>query len=175
MDLISPDRLIFHRLFMAEVRRRLLDESIPRIWKCLEHLDEADIWYRPNAHSNSVGNLVLHTAGNARQWILHALMGQPDTRRRQAEFDEQGPIPRSELFVLLDQLALDLDKALHQVSPDMLSLEFPVQGFTETGMAILIHVVEHASYHTGQITYFTKTHKNIDTGYYAGEDLDATG
>ena len=49
-----------------------------------------------------------------------------------------------------------------------------VQGYTETGLAIVLHVVEHFSYHTGQITLHTKLLLDIDTGYYAGQDLNRT-
>ena len=49
-----------------------------------------------------------------------------------------------------------------------------VQGYRETGLAILLHVVEHFSYHTGQITLHTKLMLDIDTGYYAGQDLNIT-
>ncbi len=50
-----------------------------------------------------------------------------------------------------------------------------MQGFEETGTAILLHVVEHFSYHTGQITLHTKLMLDADTGYYAGADLNAKG
>ena len=39
-------------------------------------------------------------------------------------------------------------------------------------MAILIHVTEHFSYHTGQITYYVKASKNVDMNYYEGIDLN---
>lgn len=60
---------------LAETRRRLFGESFPRLKKCLEQLSEEEIWHRPNPHSNSVGNLVLHLCGNARQWIASGLGG----------------------------------------------------------------------------------------------------
>ena len=45
-----------------------------------------------------------------------------------------------------------------------------VQVYKENGLSILIHVIEHFSYHVGQITYATKSMKNLDTLYYP-EDL----
>ncbi len=50
-----------------------------------------------------------------------------------------------------------------------------VQGFVESGLSILVHVVEHFSYHTGQIAYIVKSKKNIDLGFYRGKNLDARG
>ena len=43
------------------------DEYFPKIEACLERLSAEEIWWRPNESSNSIGNLVLHLAGNVRQ------------------------------------------------------------------------------------------------------------
>lgn len=160
------------QLLIAEVRRRIFDESIPRIKKCLDELTEAETWYRPNEHSNSVGNLVLHLCGNARQWIVAGLTDLPDTRNRDYEFDERGPLPKGQLVQLLDQTQADVEAVLVGLDTKAIEASYSVQGFQETGLSILVHVVEHFSYHTGQITYFVKAHKDIDTGYYANLDLN---
>jgi uncharacterized damage-inducible protein DinB len=47
-----------------------------------------------------------------------------------------------------------------------------IQGFTVTGFSILIHVIEHFSYHTGQITTLTKWLTKQDTSFYGGIDLN---
>ena len=56
-----------------------------------------------------------------------------------------------------------------------LTRSWNVQGFQESGLAIVLHVVEHFSYHVGQITLHTKLLKDVDTGYYAGQDLQRKG
>jgi uncharacterized damage-inducible protein DinB len=50
-----------------------------------------------------------------------------------------------------------------------------VQGFVESGLSILVHVVEHFSYHTGQLAYIVKSRKNVDLGFYRGKNLNAKG
>src|SRR5919112_5003220 len=75
------------RAFIEEARRLLREDYLPKIERCLEQLDDAQIWWRPNAQSNSVGNLLLHLAGNARQWVVCGVGGGRDARERQAEFD----------------------------------------------------------------------------------------
>lgn len=157
-----------------EVCRRLFEESFPRLKQCLATLSEAEIWYRPNEHSNSVGNLVLHLCGNARQWIVSGLGGMPDLRKRQEEFDEQDPVATVELEAMLAMLEKDIRQVLSGLSPDDLLRERPVQIYQESGLSILIHVVEHFSYHVGQIVYFVKARKNKDMDFYAGQDLGGT-
>jgi uncharacterized damage-inducible protein DinB len=160
---------------IQEVRRRLFAECVPRLKTCLSLLADEEIWYRPNAETVSIGNLVLHLCGNVRQWVLSGLGGQPDTRRRQAEFDEPGPLPASELLQRLDAVMADVARLLDRLTAWQLLDRRRVQGFDETGVAILIHVTEHFSYHVGQITYAVKSRKAIDVGYYKGVDLGRTG
>lgn len=158
-----------------EVRRRLFTECVPRLKTCVSLLTDDELWYRPNAETVGVGNLVLHLCGNVRQWMLSGLGGQPDTRQRQAEFDEPGPIPASELLQRLDGVMAEVAILLDHLTPRQLLDVRRVQGFDETGIAILIHVTEHFSYHVGQITYAVKSRKGIDVGYYKGIDLGRTG
>jgi uncharacterized damage-inducible protein DinB len=161
------------RALIRETERRLFEESLPRIEKCLSLLGEEEIWRRPNVRSNSVGNLVLHLAGNVRQWIVHALGGAPDERERDAEFAERGPVPKDELMATLLRSLDDVRRTLDGLDPATLLETRRVQGFDENGVSILVHVVEHFSYHVGQITWVTKAWRDVDTGYYAGLDLNA--
>lgn len=164
----------FGRALIAEGKRRLFHDSMPRIRRCLGQLTEEEIWFRPNAETVSVGNLVLHLLGNVRQQILSGLCGAPDRRRRQTEFDETGPIPAEELLRRLDELMAEVDQALDRLDPLSLLTVRKVQGYDESGLSILVHVIEHFSYHVGQMTYFVKSRKAVDLGYYAGVDLNVT-
>ncbi|MEO0581182.1 MAG: DinB family protein [Bacteroidota bacterium] len=159
-------------LLIQETQRRLFEESIPRIKKCLSMVTEEEVWLSLNDATNSMGNLILHLNGNVRQWILSGLMGQPDTRQRQEEFDA---LPRSlektDLIHMLDQLEAEVREALEEVSPEDLIRKRSVQVFEESGLSILVHVVEHFSYHVGQITFFVKSIKNEETHYYGGQSL----
>ena len=170
------DRLsqTIHRALIDDVKRRIITESVPRIKKCLAQLSEEEIWYRPNENVVSVGNLILHLCGNLRQWVLSGLGGEPDHRQRDREFDQTDPIPTEELIRQLDTLMEEVERVLHQLTPEDLVASRPVQGFAETGISILVHVTEHFSYHTGQITYYVKTRKNVDLQYYGGQDLSQT-
>lgn len=165
----------FGRALVEECKRRLFEESYPRIQKCIGMLTEEEIWRRPNEELVSVGNLVLHLCGNVRQWICSGLGRQPDERHRAREFSETGPIPTDELLKRLADTVHDAKDVLDGVDTDLLLERRSVQAYEETGLSIIIHVVEHFSYHTGQITYYTKLVKHVDTGYYAGHDLSRRG
>lgn len=170
---MSLETEILHQI-IKETRRRLIEEGVSRVIKCLGMLSEEEIWYRPNEQSNSVGNLVLHLCGNVRQYVVSGIGATPDARQRQREFDEQGPLPTEDLISDLHKLTEEVEQVLSQIQPQQLVEARKVQGFDETVISILIHVTEHFSYHVGQISYFVKAKQNRDLGYYDGLDLDIT-
>jgi len=162
----------YKQAIISETHKRIIAESIPRIKQCLGELSDDQIWHKANANTNSVGNLVLHLCGNVRQWIMHGLNGQDDVRERDLEFSEKGPLSREVLLSQLDVLVKDLDAALERIVVlDLLEVRMVQKHFHESGVSILFHVTEHFSYHTGQITYYTKMVKDIDTAYYGKLDL----
>ena len=148
--------------------------NTPRIAKCLDELSEEEIWQRPNEASNSVGNLILHLCGNIRQYIISGLGEQPDTRTRSVEFSVKEGYSKNELLLKLNETLHVADTVVRAVDDENLLRERVVQGYTLTGSGILIHVIEHYSYHTGQIAFWTKQLRNQDLGFYAGINLDIT-
>jgi uncharacterized damage-inducible protein DinB len=157
---------------LKEILHRLYDESLPRILKCMDQLENTQVWWRPNEASNSIGNLVLHLCGNISQWIYTGLGGFPDTRHRQEEFDERRIIPKEELRQLLIATMERIKPVITTLHESELLKNRPVQTFEETGLTILIHVTEHFSYHTGQIAYITKMLQDKPLGFYEGISLD---
>lgn len=151
---------------VIEAKRRIFEESYVRIHKCLDLLTEEQVWQRPNEQLSSVGNLILHLCGNARQWVLTGLGGQADHRMRDREFLESSRCSKWKLKRMLDDLKTEMEKVFHSLNDAELKRVRPVQVFEESGLSILIHVIEHFSYHTGQITWFTKFLTNEDTKYY---------
>ncbi len=128
-------------------------------------LSEKEIWWRPNAASNSVGNLVLHLEGNVCQWIISGLGGAPDRRERDREFAERGPIPRRDLVAQLRKTVTEACRVLEKLSPETLSRSYRIQGFRVTGLGAVCDVVEHFAYHAGQIIYVTKLKHGRDLGF----------
>lgn len=129
-------------------------------------MTDDDLWWRPNASSNSAGNLVLHLCGNARQWIVSGLGGAPDVRRRQEEFDERGPLPRAGLLDLLDGTFRDVDRTLASLDAAALLERRTIQGADVSQLEAILHVVEHVSHHTGQILWIAKARSGADLGLW---------
>ena len=149
-------------LFLESARERLAELSLPLIVKSLNQLTDEEIWWRPNAASNSAGNLVLHLCGNVRQWIIAGLGGEKFNRQRDLEFSEQGPIPRKELVARLRNTVRDACEVLAKLSDEELARKYSIQGYHVTGLDAVFHVTEHFGYHTGQIIYITKLKRAED-------------
>jgi uncharacterized damage-inducible protein DinB len=135
-------------------------------------IEERDLWRTPVQNIPPIGNLILHLCGNARQWILSGLGDKLDNRDRDQEFVVQTNIKKSELIFLLQNLRVNLRQTIVDIDPKVLEKKHSIQGFEVTGFSILIHVIEHFSYHTGQITTLTKWLTNKETDYYGDIDLN---
>lgn len=162
-----------------EIQQEFIDQSIlrlaentPRIERCLAMLSEAEVWQKPNKNLNSVGNLIIHLCGNITQYIISSLGGNIDKRNRDLEFSIQGGLNKGELLHKLATIVSAASQTIENIDHRKLTKIHSVQGFELTGIGIIIHVVEHYSYHTGQITFYTKLLKNKDLGFYADLDLN---
>lgn len=160
-------------LLLHEVLSKLFKEYWPRLEQCLNETDTALLWAKPNSNSNSIGTLVLHLEGNVRQWIMHGVSGKKDVRHRKIEFDPIRQLSKAELLKLMAQLQTDVKPVISGLSAQELFENRRIQGFDTTVWGALFHVVEHFSFHLGQITYIVKLNRNIDLGYYDGYSLGA--
>jgi uncharacterized damage-inducible protein DinB len=149
-----------------------MDEYLVKIDKCLDELKEKELWLRPNESSNSIGNLILHLCGNITQYIISGLGNEKDLRERNLEFSARGGIMKSELYNKLHNIVKEAKEVINNLDPEALRKIRSVQGFKLSGIGIVIHVVEHFSYHTGQIAFWTKIIRNTDLGFYSDLDLN---
>jgi uncharacterized damage-inducible protein DinB len=169
------------RHFLRHARFRLRDDYLAKITTAMMELTDEQIWSRPNDSSNSIGNLILHLCGNARQWIVAGIGGAADARDRAKEFAHRERIGHVELSALLEQTLgevdvtlVDLERALIADGTDA-PLQRPCvpQGFAQTVLDAVFHVVEHFSYHTGQIILLAKWHVGERVRLYDDARLNA--
>lgn len=148
-----------------------MNESTRMIKKTFEELSESDIWQKPNNSSNSIGNLILHLCGNIGQYIIASLGENPDTRERDLEFSTSDGLAKAELLEKLIKTVETAKATIENATTEQFLKKRMVQGFDFSGIGVVIHAVEHYSYHTGQIAFWTKILKDKDLGFYDGLDL----
>ena len=144
----------------------------PRIEKCLRQLSEIEVWQKPNANTNSIGNLILHLCGNITQYIHSSLGKEDDIRERDFEFSTKRGYTKKELLEKIESVTNKAIQIITAASEEDLLHKRMVQGFDYTGIGIIIHVTEHYSYHVGQIAFWTKFIKDKDLGFYEDFDLN---
>ncbi|MBT8283898.1 MAG: DUF1572 family protein [Flavobacteriaceae bacterium] len=149
-----------------------MDESLRMIEKSLSEVKEEEVWHRPNQASNSIGNIMVHLCGNITQYILAGIGGNKDERQRDAEFTISGGISKEQLMADLISLIEQVKEVVDGLTDEQLIKYYKVQGFSLSGVGILMHVVEHLSYHTGQIAFWVKYLKAKDLQFYSGIDLN---
>jgi uncharacterized damage-inducible protein DinB len=155
-----------HRLFLdCSVRR--LELSFSRIEACLGKLTEEQVWARGSENENAIGNLVLHLAGNVRQWIVAGVGGAPDTRQRDGEFSARGGNSIPELKERLRGIVREAAAVIGAATPERLAERVTIQKYDVSVLEAIYHVVEHFSLHMGQIVFAAKMMTGSDMGFYA--------
>lgn len=141
--------------FLIETSKRL-DKSIRRIDHCLDQLNDQEVWWRPKARMNSIGNLILHINGNLTQWVLHGLGGQKDLRNRPSEFESRQTNTKQNFKKLLTDLKDQINKILTDFDSTKLLDEKKIQGFNVLLLNGIYSTMTHLEGHTGQIVYITQ-------------------
>lgn len=156
--------------FAQQAVHHLRQDFLPKLSRCVELLDNEQLWWRPNESSNSVGNLILHLCGNLRQWILAGIDGQPDLRRRELEFSSRELLPGPQLMQQLQAVVDEACRVILACNAEQLQSTRRIQIYDVTCLQAIFHVVEHFSCHTGQIIFVTKMLGDIDLGFYSKLD-----
>jgi uncharacterized damage-inducible protein DinB len=142
--------------FLAHSRQYLASQYPTKIERCLAVLPADALWRRDDPTENSVGNLLLHLAGNVRQWIVSGVGGAPDVRHRSAEFDAREGDDATTLMARLRATLDEADAVLAALDARRLGESVTIQGRDVTVLDAVYHVVEHFSMHTGQIVLLAK-------------------
>jgi uncharacterized damage-inducible protein DinB len=161
---------------LSEAAARTLRQNLGQIRRCVRLLSESQAWARANAHCNSVANLMLHLTGNVRQWIVSGLDGDPFERDRPAEFAARGPRPVAPILEELERVVERAIGVIQSLRPDSLLEARTIQGYSPTVLTAIVHVVEHFSFHTGQVIHMTKAIRDVDLSLYdaQGQRIDAS-
>src|SRR4026207_81197 len=99
-------------IFLERSRYYLANEYLSKIRQCIAALPEGAVWARPNESSNSIANLLLHLAGNIRQWIGGGIGGREVMRDRTAEFSARAGRSATDLLHDLESAVAEVDAVL---------------------------------------------------------------
>lgn len=152
----TPDDLA--TAFLARSRQYLRTEYPTKLRAAVKALPSDALWWRANAASNSVGNLLLHLSGNVRQWLIGGVGRIPVERNRAGEFAARAGADAETLIVDLETVLTEVDAILARLTPDELMTTRSIQGRDVTVFEAIYHVVEHFSLHLGQIILVAKLH-----------------
>lgn len=140
-----------------------IESILTRLCDCLEGLSEAQLnWRPPIDGANSMTVICAHTLGNARAFVLGIACGQPMGRDRPAEFRASGR-DAAQLLENGKRLSQEIDAALAALEPSALNRRMVPpkelwgegEPFEISVREALLHVVEHASIHLGEL-YLTR-------------------
>jgi len=140
IDLSRAEFALFHR----------------RAAKALAQLTDEDVNWRPNDDSNSIANLVVHMAGGTKQRFLTGILGEPDTRDRDAEFNLRATMSKEQVLALWDESMGMIDRVLAGLAPERLTETQQVREHTHTHQQVILRQMAHIGEHVGQILYIAK-------------------
>ena len=161
-------------LFIHATARHFREDYLPRLERALTALPDEDLWWRPHPEATSVGVLVRHLEGNVRQWILSGLGGAPDQRERTQEVVGQPTGTKEALATALRRTVEEALAVIEELDEAGLARRYDIQGFHTTALEAIYHVLEHFSWHIGQITWIVKMRAGPAHGvaFYDDEALD---
>ncbi|HEU0122311.1 MAG TPA: DUF1572 family protein [Bryobacteraceae bacterium] len=140
-----------------------LTQHAARIDACLAKLTNEQIWMRGSANENAIGNLVLHLCGNLRQYTRHAILGEPDIRDRDSEFNA---IDGGALREKLRDTVADAAGIIRNVGEARLAEQIVVQNREQAVLEAIFKTTEHFSLHAGQIYFATKLLTQQELGFF---------
>jgi uncharacterized damage-inducible protein DinB len=153
-------------LFISRSRYWLTKEYPIKLRHCVDALPSAATWSKPNESSNSVGNLLVHLAGNVTEWLLGGVGGQTISRYRAGEFAQKEGRDAAKLLVDLEAVLAKADAVLARQSGEDLGRSIVIQARETTVLGAIYHVVEHFAMHTGQIVLLTKIYAPDKIHFY---------
>ncbi len=131
---------------------------------CVAQLDDSQVWARADEGENAVANLMLHLAGQLRQWMVAGLGGgAPFARDRAAEFSARGGRSKDEVLRVFRDAVLESCAVIDRLPSSAITETRRIQDIERPVACILVLSVSHVGIHVGQIQFITRT--LLRTGY----------
>ena len=141
---------------LEALRVRITKVMPEQIRASLEQLTDEQIWWRPNKHSNSIGNLVLHVRGSVMHFLVRGVGGVVYERDRPAEFAADGSLTKQQLLTLFDEMVAETVRTFNALAASRMTDPSTEPAYYSTVLEDLLGVAIHMATHVGQIVYVTK-------------------
>lgn len=129
--------------------------------KTFVQLTDEQMFWTPNAESNSAAVIVKHLAGNmlSRWTDFFSEDGEKLWRNRDSEFIDDFKT-KAEVLVLWEKGWKCLLDALDQITDENLNATVYIRGEAHTVLDAVLRQLAHYPYHIGQLVYIAKILKN---------------
>lgn len=143
------------KLYLSAARESLA-EGLRKVEHCARQLNEEQVWWRPRPGMNSVANLMLHLAGNVRQWIVSGVGGARDIRNRPEEFIDRSELPKNNILSMLRSAVREADELMEKLPSQKLGEPRRIQGFDTTVLGAIFDSIAHFRGHAQEIIHMTR-------------------
>ncbi|MFJ7826454.1 DUF1572 family protein [Psychrobacillus sp. NPDC096623] len=145
-----------HDDFIRVVRKKFSD-LVTDTEKAIMQMEEDNLFWTPNNHSNSVDIIIKHISGNLKSRWTDFLTtdGEKPTRNRDDEF-ESTIQSREELLKIWSEGCQVFLNALDTIQSEHLLQTIYIRNEPHTVMEAIIRSLSHTSSHVGQVIYIAK-------------------
>ena len=127
-----------------------------KIHQLTEPLSTEQIWTKPYAYGNSIGNLILHLTGNLNYYIGAQIGETGYVRNRPLEFTDAGK-PKEELLAAFDGAIQTVVATIAKQTDSDWSAPYTATGTENiTRFTMVLNCLSHADHHVGQIIYMQR-------------------
>jgi len=143
--------------YLDEVRRNF--RGYKRLAEgALAQLQDADLFYAPDAESNSIAVIMKHISGNLRSRWTDFLTtdGEKPDRNRDQEFEMKTGVTRDELMRWWEEGWSCVQQTLAALQPAEIERTVFIRGEPHSVIQATQRSLAHIAYHVGQIIYLGK-------------------
>lgn len=127
-----------------------------RVHQLIEPLSAQELWVRPYAYGNSIGNLILHLTGNLNYYIGAQIAGTGYVRHRDEEFTGSGKSNEKLIGEFDAAIEMVVDTIQNQSEIDWTARYSAVGTQMPDRFSMVLSCAGHAKEHLGQIIYLQR-------------------
>lgn len=129
-------------LFLRISKHRMADNYLPKICRCLEAVNERQLWEHKANETNSIGGIILHIAEHLIRHIDRYNRVETTSSGIENHFPDNTELAPRELVVRIKEVFTAWQNSFDQLRSDESKV---------VDLYSVYHLIEHVSYHLGQV------------------------